>query len=910
MPHLDTALDVVIKDDGCCTQCGAPISALVLGGLCAACATKALEPPEPVATETQIEARRALARRELARRHLIPYIQYQMPNYHAGWVHWDIAARLERLLKQVIRGESPRLILDMPPRTGKSLLVSQFFPGWALGQHPWLEFINASHTASLAVDFSRKVRSQLEDPAYPVLFDKTKIDENNRNVMGWKTTDAGGYLPAGVGGSITGKGAHCAHFSVAAPTRGGLKRISDIRVGDEVLGYDHGTKRVRWTVVRAISTSRKPELVDVCGALLTPDHLVWTEECGYVPAAEAAGHTVSLLSVRGGVPSPAKGTRAVPATLRAAGKGILHTGVRKPPEPEGATLRVRAPEGVACSDVCGVSPRGQARGAGLLYLWDAVRARYGRAREESTAAWHRLKGLLLSSVLRAVSAEPPPSSGGPQSRVRRVWGVGRRAQAEEILQRGLLSQKEGAGFGIRGSLEPAEAGGCAARRSSVRELREGEGSRGGTPHRPRRNEPRVGEPGAALRSLPQPLSSSVRGTCAADLAHLLPDEGGHWVVDIQTSTGNFFCGDSGLLVHNCLIIDDFLKNREEANSQTIRDSIWQWYSSTAYTRLAPGGGVLVIATRWHDDDLVGRLIAKMRDEDEPGDQFEIVKYPAIAEHDEYRLPSGKLISLPAEGAKLLRKKGEALHPERWPLDRLLKIKAAVTPDDWAALYQQDPQASTSAIFTADMVRYYDPAELPKRLVYYTFWDLAIGQKQTNDWTVGTTVGVDEQDNIWVVNVQRGRWDAMEIVDRMIDTYRTYHEDMIGVEKGHISMAIGPFLQKRIDESPDAKGMGFFEVPTGNRDKVARSRSIQGRMKQGKVRYPRQAPWLKGHLDELFAFDKGKFDDQVDSISGIGIMLDEMVQPGAPKKAGEPEWMKKVLQRMARTASSGRDWRAA
>jgi len=907
MPHLDTALDVVIKDDGCCTQCGAPISALVLGGLCAACATKALEPPEPVATETQIEARRALARRELARRHLIPYIQYQMPNYHAGWVHWDIAARLERFLKQVIRGESPRLILDMPPRTGKSLAVSQFFPGWALGQHPWLEFIVASHTASLAVDFSRKVRAQIEDPAYPLVFDKTRVDPDNRNAMGWKTTDGGGYLPAGVGGAITGRGAHIltiddflknrddarsavireGHwqwYSSTAYTRlapgGGVlviacmtgdtpvtlgdgtrKRLEEIRPGDEVLAWKDGVQVTR----RVLNWAAQGE--DEVFEIRTGNHRVRANARHPFLVRRSGGHEWVRVQDLG------------------VGDLLVGTGV----------LPGRAP--VMLSD-------DEAWLLGFMFGDGWVTTNKKRS-------WNRdrTKSYETASLVTCVAKTMSPT-------------IFKRGVNERVL--GLFERV----LGVR--LKDTQFGYYRTEVARVGRWFLERGLAGG----------------AKGKRLPAWLFNQPRGTRLAFLSGFSAADGyfdAHARIQIKLANGLLvedlrqLARDVGYRPTNVYARTERVQPPHSAAVLAAESWHVGWgttelvneaFTAAAIRSIVPAGraavydiqvedaecfvadGLVTHNTRWHDDDLVGRLIAKMRDEDEPGDQFEIVKYPAIAEHDEYRLPSGKLISLPAEGAKLLRKKGEALHPERWPLERLLKIKAAVTPDDWAALYQQDPQASTSAIFTPDMVRYYDPAELPKRLVYYTFWDLAIGQKQTNDWTVGTTVGVDEQDNIWVVNVQRGRWDAMEIVDRMIDTYRTYHEDMIGVEKGHISMAIGPFLQKRIDESPDAKGMGFFEVPTGNRDKVARSRSIQGRMKQGKVRYPRQAPWLKGHLDELFAFDKGKFDDQVDSLSGIGIMLDEMVQPGAPKKAGEPEWMKKVLQRMARTASSGRDWRAA
>ena len=104
---------------------------------------------------------------------------------------------------------------------------------------------------------------------------------------------------------------------------------------------------------------------------------------------------------------------------------------------------------------------------------------------------------------------------------------------------------------------------------------------------------------------------------------------------------------------NVLLIDDPVKNREDAESDHNRDLIWDWYTSTAYTRLSPGGGVLVILTRWHDDDLAGRLL---RFAEEGADQWEVVKYPAIAEEDED-----------------YRAEGDALHPERYAVDALEQL---------------------------------------------------------------------------------------------------------------------------------------------------------------------------------------------------------------------------------------------
>ena len=137
-----------------------------------------------------------------------------------------------------------------------------------------------------------------------------------------------------------------------------------------------------------------------------------------------------------------------------------------------------------------------------------------------------------------------------------------------------------------------------------------------------------------------------------------------------------------------LIIDDAVKDRAEANSLTIRNSIWDWYTSTAYTRLSPGGGVIVMATRWSIDDLIGRLLNHMAEG--TGDVFKVISYPAIAEKDEK-----------------YRKIGEALHPERYPIEQLEAIKTTIGTRDWEALYQQHPAPEGGAIFKSERLRHWD-----------------------------------------------------------------------------------------------------------------------------------------------------------------------------------------------------------
>jgi hypothetical protein len=132
-----------------------------------------------------------------------------------------------------------------------------------------------------------------------------------------------------------------------------------------------------------------------------------------------------------------------------------------------------------------------------------------------------------------------------------------------------------------------------------------------------------------------------------------------------------------------LVIDDPIKSAEESMSDTYRDSVWDWYQAVASTRLQPGGSIVLVMTRWHQDDLAGRNLERG---EVTGEAWDELVFPAIAEEDEHL----------ADGT-LFRRAGEALWPEMWPLIELEKKRAVLDPFWWNALYQQHPTQHTSAI---------------------------------------------------------------------------------------------------------------------------------------------------------------------------------------------------------------------
>lgn len=333
------------------------------------------------------------------------------------------------------------------------------------------------------------------------------------------------------------------------------------------------------------------------------------------------------------------------------------------------------------------------------------------------------------------------------------------------------------------------------------------------------------------------------------------------------------------------IIDDPFSSKEDAWSESKREAVWDWYTTAFYTRLSPGGGVLVIMQRWHEDDLAGRLI-KRAQEDPEADQFEVVHYPAIAENDE-----------------LYRKKGEALHPERYSLKQLTQIKRNMHPADWEALYQQNPTVADGDYFKREDFHEYKPKDRPPltSLSIYQAWDLAIGTKEQNDYSVGSCIGIDENDNHYVLEVNAGRWSSFELVEQILDFAKRYNPRTVGIEIGQIEMALGPLLSKRMRETKNF--IHIERLKPGRRDKMMRARPLQGRMQQGMVLWPFGASWFQATQNELLAFPAGKHDDRCDSLSWIYLMLESMRTPYIPKAKPKKSWRDKLKHKTTRTTSA-------
>ena len=370
---------------------------------------------------------------------------------------------------------------------------------------------------------------------------------------------------------------------------------------------------------------------------------------------------------------------------------------------------------------------------------------------------------------------------------------------------------------------------------------------------------------------------------------------------IQTAEGGLaaFVGTGGSLTGrgaDLLIIDDPIKDRDEANSKSFRDKQWEWFTQVAMTRLMPGGRVVLIMTRWHEDDLIGRLIDPSNpcyNRDEAAN-WKVLALPALAVEDD---PMG-------------RKPGEALWPSQFPA-HVLEAQRRLDPAGFSALYQGKPTPEDGDFFTKDMVVGYRPGDLPTNLRWYAASDHAVATTQDADRTCMGCVGLDENGDVWVppdIFWRRARTD--HVVDGMLNLMDKYRPVWWWAERGHISKAIGPFLRKRMAERQIYCAIDEV-VPA--KDKQTRAQGIRARMAMGKVHFPKFASWWPDAEAELLKFPRGRHDDFVDFMAHIGMGLDKTVsaQPEIPKddgpKVGTWAWIKasarKVEEREKRLKSN-------
>jgi predicted phage terminase large subunit-like protein len=360
------------------------------------------------------------------------------------------------------------------------------------------------------------------------------------------------------------------------------------------------------------------------------------------------------------------------------------------------------------------------------------------------------------------------------------------------------------------------------------------------------------------------------------------------------------CGVGGAMTGkgaHLLLVDDPVKNAEEADSQVIRDRNWNWWTSTAYTRLEPTGAAVVIQTRWHEDDLAGRLLADAKAGGEP---WHVINLPAIAEKDD----------------ALGRPEGEPLWPERFDRAALARIRKAVGERVWNALYQQRPAPDTGAVFLRPWFRYWrhawqpaptDP-EMAKRTVVlprrfqevFQSWDLAFKDSEGSDLVAGAKVGCNGA-NRYLLDLD---WERKSFTQSLAAMVKLAKVEPAGLATLVEDAANGPAAISSLRGTLP----GIIAVkPLGS--KRARGASVTPIFEAGQFFIPLYATWRQALEEELATFPFGAHDDAVDSITQALTYAAGRDYPEVPDEApaeGSRAWEKDMERQIVERDSADQE----
>lgn len=327
------------------------------------------------------------------------------------------------------------------------------------------------------------------------------------------------------------------------------------------------------------------------------------------------------------------------------------------------------------------------------------------------------------------------------------------------------------------------------------------------------------------------------------------------------------------------IIDDPIKNREEAESETIRNKIWDWYESTFYTRREGNAPMLLTCTRWHEDDLAGRLLRKAK-EDPKADQWEVITLPALSEDTRAEYDVRKAVNLP-------------LWPEKYSLETLEKIKATVSAYTWLSMFQQRPAAAQGLIFRRENFLYFDDEGPVFKLykdgdikqvyrrdcVIFQTCDPAGTTKTKSDFFVLATWAFTKEGDLLLIDVFKTRIEGPDHVKFIKNQYNLYKPLCIGFE----SVGIGKTTYQKLER------LGFNVVDLQpDKDKYTRAMSAAVRVGERRVYFKRFAHWLNDFEEELLHFPTVKHDDQTDNLSYADYMIGERIVTNFTLDEGELE----------------------
>jgi predicted phage terminase large subunit-like protein len=844
-----------------------------------------LSPPEQALVRRIIDPQPA--------KRMLDFSCFMTPSYRPENFHSLLCLELDK----VLAGNQRFTIITAPPQHGKSSATSVHFPAMHLGMYPDIPIIISSYGSDLANEKSSQVRDLVESTEFSEVFKSVKTREDSRAVNMWKIEGHRAFVRAsGVGGGLTGHGAGCFPAGTMVLTEKGpldiahldqLQSKKNICSLPKVWAYDHASgNRVLRNIVatREIKTNDLVEIITASGATLraTLDHPIYVPGYGY---KEAAFLSRGDRLTRADFPQK----QSVPA-MRATKKGSRNIvpGLLQPGAGQGTTSRMRLVSQAVHQTTLRDRETSKKRLQRLLLLQKLHRSSPCNQERSPLCSLPEsyARGERPEILLRGVPEDCCQDKARKDLPVVR-GNISGKELAHPVLRqilcrRGPLTQDEGywqLSLQNRDELRtlvcsdaPTNQG---ARPVSLRYLPHRRNINQNTPERPgyRQDKPentphqraasrqysnQPYNPVCDLSSKCTPLAPVEEDT--VELVRYLhtPDLS---VYDLQVEgCHNFFA--EGLLVHNCGIIDDPFKDEDEAYSPTIREKVWRWYNTAFKNRIWPGGKQVIILTRWHPDDLVGRIM------NTPGwERWKVVRLPAVAEEQsirdrnnlKYNLPPGLLDPID-------RLPGEPLCPDLRPLDFLEEIQETYTATQWSALYQGAPGVADGNLIKREWLEnnIVDFVPLPDKGIFRVIaWDKAGTDRSSNkraDFSVGLLMTYDSNTgDFYIESLVRGQWSSekrgVQMEEYAEETEKKYEFDFeIWHEQEPGS---GGKESAEITDLRMAKYTIHHQTSTGTKE--ARGRPFVAACERGKMHLLRGA-WNNTLIDEVISFPAGEHDD--------------------------------------------------
>lgn len=778
------------------------------------------------------EAAQELLARMRARDNLQDFITYINPEYIVSEFSRAVCEALDEFLDDMQAGKRPVLILGAPPQHGKSDIVSRYLPAYMFGLNPNLRVAGLSYGKDLASDMNRDVQRIMLSDSYRTIFPDSSLNkkravmadvEAKRNSETFEIVNSrGSYISQGVGGPLTGKKVDCLVAGTMIDTDIGRICIEDLHLyanSCKIVSYNGEEQAYGKLKAFASSTGLGIYRVTTKSGRVfesTGDHKIYTAR-GYTEASKLAEGDVLVCSVQN---QSIKNSGRLCESAKSWGqrRHPLFAFMRNEKRSKATSKRMRDLQ----QEICSIWKK-------VLFKEVSARARKKTPRTDKDVrnVYDKIHGSLS---LREV----------PNILRERLCKQGARSAYDGQKQPTLQGWKKPLALAaaLCKSVQVYSAKNIAAGFSRMCDLWSFRCEAGGSSHGRMGEQQRVIEFSNALCETSQrsPQADGF-GTVRDYVVSVERVFESATVYDIQVEgDANFFA--NGVLVHNCGIIDDPIKNAREALSKTVKDSVWNWYTSTFLTRLSKNSGQIIMATRWAVDDLSGKVADK--------------------------IPNAKVLAF-----KAISDDGQALVPELHPIEKLLETKAITSEYFWSAMYQQAPVVMGGGLFKTEWWQYY--RAMPRINYRMIYADTAQKTKEQNDYSVFQCWGMGRDGRIYLLDMIRGKWEAPQLLIQAKAFW----------EKHKAEQGIGALRKIKIEDK--SSGTGLIQqltqsgvpvegIPRGT-DKVSRALDVAPQIQVGNVYLPESAPWLSDYLTEFTAFPNASHDDMVDpTMDAINDML--------------------------------------